>query len=88
MISLKHTKGFTRPLPSILTFGFMFASIACLGAAVETIPMGTAYAAWTGGSIASVAIVGIYWFDESTAPIRLLSIGLVILGILGLRFGL
>jgi quaternary ammonium compound-resistance protein SugE len=85
LLSLKYSHGFTRLVPSIITVVFMGASIGCLGVAVQSIPMGTAYAVWTGTSIASAAAVGIYLFDEPTTFVRLLSIGLIVLGIVGLR---
>ena len=85
LIGLKYSEGFTRLLPSIVTMAFMGASIGCLGLAVKSIPIGTAYAAWTGTSIAAAAALGIYLFDEPTTLLRLVSIGLIILGIIGLR---
>ncbi|WP_315759597.1 MULTISPECIES: multidrug efflux SMR transporter [unclassified Bradyrhizobium] len=85
LIALKYSEGLSR-LPSILvTVGFMGASVGCLGLAVKTIPMGTAYAAWTGASIAVATLFGIYLFDEPTTATRLVSIGLIVLGIVGLR---
>ncbi|MGJ4897085.1 MULTISPECIES: multidrug efflux SMR transporter [unclassified Bradyrhizobium] len=85
LIALKYSEGLSR-LPSILvTVGFMGASVGCLGLAVKTIPMGTAYAAWTGASIAVATLFGIYLFDEPTTATRLASIGLIVLGIVGLR---
>jgi len=87
LIGLKFTEGFTRLLPSIVTVTFMAASIGCLGLAVKSIPLGTAYAAWTGTSIASAAALGIYLFNEPTTLLRLVSIGLIVLGIIGLRVG-
>jgi quaternary ammonium compound-resistance protein SugE len=85
LITLKYTEGFTRLLPSILTLSLMLASIGCLGIAVKTIPMGTAYAVWTGTSIAGAAVVGICFFGESTTPLRLVSIALILAGVVGLR---
>ena len=87
LVAIKFTDGFTRLLPSIVTVGFMAASIGCLGLAVKSIPLGTAYAAWTGTSIAGAAALGIYLFDEPTTLLRLVSISLIILGIIGLRIG-
>ena len=85
LIALKYSEGLSR-LPSVLvTVGFMGASVGCLGLAVKTIPMGTAYAAWTGASIAVATLFGIYLFDEPTTATRLASIGLIVLGIVGLR---
>jgi multidrug transporter EmrE-like cation transporter len=73
---------FTR---SIVTIAFMGASIGCLSLAIRSIPMGTAYAVWTGTSVAAVTAVGVVFFDEPTTIIRLGSIGLIVLGIVGLR---
>ena len=85
LIALKYSEGLSR-LPMILvTVGFMGASVGCLGLAVKTIPMGTAYAAWTGASIAVATLFGIYLFDEPATAPRLASIGLIVLGIVGLR---
>lgn len=85
LIGLKRTEGFTRLLPSIITVAFMGASIGCLGLAIRSIPMGTAYAVWTGTSIAAVTAVGIIFFNEPANSIRLGSISLIVLGIIGLR---
>jgi quaternary ammonium compound-resistance protein SugE len=85
LILLKYSEGFTRLLPSIGTLAFMGASIGCLGLAVRSIPMGTAYAVWTGTSIAGSAAMGIYLFNEPTTLLRLGCIGLIVLGIIGLR---
>ncbi len=85
LVGLKFTEGFTRLVPSVVTVSFMLASIGCLSVAVKTIPLGTAYAAWTGTSIASAAALGIYLFNEPTTLLRLASIGLIVLGIIGLR---
>ncbi|MGC1861730.1 MAG: multidrug efflux SMR transporter [Methylocystis sp.] len=85
LIGLKHVNGSARILPWIVTVGFMIASLGCLGLAIRSIPMGTAYAVWTGTSIASVTIVGIIFFDEPTTLIRLGSITLIVMGIVGLR---
>jgi quaternary ammonium compound-resistance protein SugE len=85
LIAMKYADGFTRLWPSVITLFFMVASVGCLGIAVKTIPAGTAYAVWTGGSIAAVAIVGVYLFNEPTTPLRLASIGFILLGMVGLR---
>ena len=76
LIALKYTEGFTRLPSTLVTVAFMGASVGCLGLAVKSIPMGTAYAAWTGTSIAVATVFGIYLFDEPTTVIRLASIGL------------
>jgi quaternary ammonium compound-resistance protein SugE len=88
LIALKYAEGFTRLPSTLVTVAFMGASVGCLGLAVKSIPMGTAYAAWTGTSIAVATVFGIYLFDEPTTVIRLASIGLIVLGIVGLRLDL
>ncbi len=85
LILLKYTAGFTRLWPSLGALAFMGASIGCLGLAVRSLPIGTAYAVWTGSSIAGVAAMGVYLFDETTSVLRLASIGLIVIGIIGLR---
>lgn len=85
VVGLRYTLGFTRLLPSIGTVAFMAASIGCLGLAVKSLPIGTAYAVWTGVSIAGTAMLGVYLFDEPVTLLRFASIGLILLGIVGLR---
>ena len=87
LVGMKYAEGFTRFWPSAIMVFFMIASIGCLGVAVKTIPAGTAYAVWTGGSIAAVAIVGVYLFDEPATLLRIGSIALILLGMVGLRLG-
>ena len=87
-IGLKYTEGFSRPLPSLLTVGSMAASLFLLGLALRHLPLGTAYAVWTGiGTLGTVAF-GILVLRESADPVRLLSVALILLGILGLKIGL
>ncbi|MGJ0506929.1 MAG: DMT family transporter [Methylocystis sp.] len=86
LVGMKYSAGFTRFWPSVVMAFFMIASIGCLGIAVKTIPSGTAYAVWTGGSIAAVTVVGVYLFHEPATPLRLASIALIIAGMVGLRF--
>lgn len=87
LVAMKHADGFTRFWPSAIMLFFMAASVGCLGIAVKTIPAGTAYAVWTGGSVAAATLVGVYLFGEPTTPLRLASIALIVAGIIGLRFG-
>src|SRR5690242_10737021 len=84
-IGLKYTEGFSRPVPSFLTLLCMIASFALLGLALKTLPVGTAYAIWTGIGAVGTAILGIYLFGESTAALRLACIGLIVAGIVGLK---
>jgi len=83
---LKFTEGFTRLWPSLGTVVAMAISMALLAQALKTIPVGTGYAVWTGIGAAGTAIVGMILFDESRNVIRIICIGLVIAGILGLKF--
>ena len=84
-IGLKYTNGFTKPVPSALTIAAMVASVVLLGLAMKHLPVGTAYAVWTGiGSVGTV-ILGIVLLGDSAAPLRLVCLGLIVLGILGLK---
>lgn len=84
-IGLKYTDGFTRLLPSILTLACMLASIVLLGLAVKTLPIGTAYAVWTGIGAVGTAVLGIILFDDPATALRLACIGLIVAGIVGLK---
>lgn len=82
---MKHTEGFSRLLPSILTMSTLVLSFICLSFAIRRLPIGTAYAVWTGIGAAGSALYGVLWLRESAHPMRLLSIGLIIIGIIGIR---
>jgi quaternary ammonium compound-resistance protein SugE len=84
-ISLKYNQGFTQLIPSIITGISGIASFALLTLAIKSLPIGTAYAVWTGMGAVGVAIVGIILFKESADWTRILSITLVIAGIVGLK---
>ncbi len=84
-IGLKYTDGFTRLIPSVLTVASMIVSIALLGAALKSLPIGTAYAVWTGIGAVGTAALGIYLFGEPATAGRLISIGLIVAGIAGLK---
>ena len=84
-IGLKYTEGFTRLVPSLLTIGAMIVSLALLGLALKTLPVGTAYAVWTGIGAVGTAALGIYLFGEPATAARLASIGLIVAGIIGLK---
>jgi quaternary ammonium compound-resistance protein SugE len=84
-IGLKYTEGFSRVLPAIGTAVAMAASIGFLGLALKSLPVGTAYAVWTGiGAVGTVAL-GIYLFNEPATLLRLTCIGFILLGIIGLK---
>lgn len=85
-IGLKYTDGFTKPLPTALTAGSMLISIVLLGLAVKTLPMGTAYAVWTGIGTVGTVILGIVLFAEPATAMRLGCIALIVAGIMGLKF--
>jgi quaternary ammonium compound-resistance protein SugE len=84
-IGLKYTEGFTRLVPSVLTLAAMISSIVLLGLALKTLPVGTAYAVWTGIGAVGTAALGIYLFGEPATAARLASIGLIVAGIVGLK---
>ena len=84
-IGLKYTDGFTRLLPSVLTLAAMAASLALLGMVLKTLPIGTAYAVWTGIGAVGTAILGIVLFGDPATMARLLCIGLIVAGIAGLK---
>lgn len=84
-IGLKYTEGFTRLVPTILTGASMVASVVLLGIAVRTLPLGTAYAVWTGIGTVGTVILGIVLFAEPATAVRLGCIALIIAGIAGLK---
>jgi quaternary ammonium compound-resistance protein SugE len=84
-LSLKYNQGFTRLVPSVITLVSGGLSLYLLMAAIKFLPVGTAYAVWTGMGAVGVAICGIVLFKESTEFYRLVSIALVIVGIIGLK---
>ena len=86
-IGLKYTMGFTRVGPSVATLVAMVASLGLLSIAVRTLPIGTAYAMWTGIGTVGAAILGIVLFREPATPLRVLCILLIVIGIVGLKFG-
>ncbi len=84
-VGLKYTDGFTRLVPSALTLAAMAFSVVLLGLALRTLPLGTGYAVWTGIGTVGTAIAGIILFRESAETMRLVSIGLILCGIIGLK---
>ncbi len=84
-IGLKYTDGFTRLVPSVLTVAAMVISIVLLGLALKTLPVGTAYAVWTGIGAVGTAILGIVLLGDPATAARLASIGLIVAGIVGLK---
>ena len=84
-IGLKYTEGFTRLVPSILTLACMTASVILLGLSLKTLPVGTAYAVWTGIGTVGTALLGIWLFGDPATVLRLGCIGLIVAGIVGLK---
>ena len=84
-IGLKYTDGFTRLVPSLITGAAMIASLYFLALAVRSLPIGTAYAVWTGIGAVGVAILGMILFDEPRTLLRIASILLIVAGIAGLK---
>ena len=84
-MGLKFTEGFSRPVPTILTALAMAISIWLLSLAMKTIPVGTAYAVWTGIGAVGVAVLGMIFLGESREVLRVLCLVLIVAGILGLK---
>ncbi len=84
-VGLKCTDGFTRLMPTVLTVISMVVSVVLLGLAVKTLPMGTAYAVWTGIGTVGTVLLGIWLLGDPATLVRLLCIGLIVAGIAGLK---
>jgi quaternary ammonium compound-resistance protein SugE len=84
-VGLKYTEGFTRLWPTLATLAAMAVSMALLGLAVRTLPIGTAYAIWTGIGSAGTVVLGIVLLGEPATLIRLFCVLLIVVGIIGLK---
>lgn len=84
-IGLKYTDGFTRLGPTVATIATMVVSMALLGVAARSLPIGTAYAVWTGIGTVGTVLLGIFLFGESVSPMRILFIAMIVAGIIGLK---
>jgi len=84
-VGLKYTNGLSLPWPTAWTVTLMLGSFACLAQAVKALPLGTAYAIWTGVGAVGTVIAGIILFGESMALFRLASVALIICGLIGLK---
>jgi quaternary ammonium compound-resistance protein SugE len=85
VIGLKYSEGFTKPMATTFTVAAMAVSMILLGWAVKTLPIGTAYAVWTGIGAAGAAIAGLFLFGESASAMRLACIALIVAGVVGLK---
>lgn len=85
VIGLKYAEGFTRFWPSVFTIIAMAGSVVLLGIAMKTLPMGTSYAIWVGIGAAGAVVLGILLFHEPASAARLVSLGLIVAGIIGLK---
>ena len=84
-IGLKYTDGFTKPLPSLLTGAAIVASMVLLSLAARAIPIGTAYAVWTGIGVAGAATLGIILLGEAATPGRLFFLAMLLVAVIGLK---
>jgi quaternary ammonium compound-resistance protein SugE len=84
VIGLEYSEGFTRPVPTLATGLAMLVSVVVLARAVQDLPVGTAYAVWTGIGAVGTATLGVLLFDESATLVRAGFIGLIVVGIVGL----
>ncbi len=85
-VGLKKSEGFSKLGPSLWTLAAMVASFWLLAAAARTLPIGTAYAVWTGIGVVGTAIIGMLWLGEPREASRVVCIGLILAGILGLKW--
>ena len=84
-IGLKYTEGFTRLWPTVGTVAAMVISLGLLGVAMKSLPVGTAYAIWVGVGAVGTVILGIVLFQEPVNALRMVSVGLIIAGLVGLK---
>lgn len=84
---MKASHGFTKPVPSLITLAAMVVSFLLLSMALRALPIGTAYAVWTGVGAFGTAVIGILFLGEPATLIRVVSLCLIVLGIVGLKFG-
>ncbi len=85
-IGMKYSEGFTKLVPSIFTVVSLVVGFACLTFGIKSLPVGTAYAVWTGIGAAGTAVLGMVLFGEPATILRIASLALIIAGIIGLKF--
>ncbi len=84
-IGLKYTDGFTKFWPSVATIAAMISSFVLLGIAMKTLPMGVAYSVWVGIGAVGAVLMGVLLFSESVSLLKIISVSLIVLGIIGLK---
>jgi quaternary ammonium compound-resistance protein SugE len=84
-LGLKYSAGFTRLWPSVGTLAAMAVSVLLLALAARTLPIGTAYAVWTGIGAVGAVLLGIVLLGDPATPLRLACVGLIVLGVVGLK---
>lgn len=84
-IGLKYTDGFTRLWPTLGTIASMIVSLSLLGVAMKSLPVGSAYAVWVGVGAVGTVLLGVILFGESASPARMISVGMIVTGIVGLK---
>ncbi len=84
-IGMKYSEGFSKPLPTLATVAAALVSLYLMSQAMKSIPVGTAYAIWTGIGALGVAMLGIFLFGDSASPSRLACIALIVAGVIGLK---
>jgi quaternary ammonium compound-resistance protein SugE len=84
-VGLKQSEGFTRPVPTVITLVLMAGSMGLLGLAARTLPIGTAYAVWTGIGAVGTVLIGLAFLHEPAGAARLACLGLIVAGIIGLK---
>lgn len=84
-VALKYAAGFTRPIPSVICVVFMAASVWLLALSMKQLPLGTAYAVWTGIGAVGSFIIGIFLFNEAASALRIASMVLIVAGLVGLK---
>ena len=85
VFGLKYSSGFTRPIPTALTLALAAVSLALLGHAAKTLPLGTAYAVWTGIGVGGTILVGVFVFGEAVTFAQSLCLLLILAGVVGLK---
>lgn len=86
-LTMKASHGFTKPVPTLITLAAMVVSFLLLSTALRTLPVGTAYAVWTGVGAFGTAVIGILFLGEPATLVRVVSLCLIVLGIVGLKIG-